>query len=121
MDFYIACVTKLRALHALGAQLPNRNVFLHHSIHITSTEILLFSQLCIDFVFYIIQQLNNIIFQILMSLKQLEIFQNLLKCNHEKDLLNIHMTQLLAPFDPVKRRSSVASTQSTAFVCPSAI
>ena len=92
MDFYIACVTKLRALHALGAQLPNRNVFLHHSIHITSTEILLFSQLCIDFVFYIIQQLNNIIFQILMSLKQLEIFQNLLKCNHEKDLLNIHMT-----------------------------
>lgn len=31
------------------------------------------------------------------------------------------MKQLLAPFDPVKRRSSVESTQSTAFVCPSAI
>lgn len=31
------------------------------------------------------------------------------------------MTQVLAPFDPVKRRSSVESTQSTAFVCPSAI
>lgn len=31
------------------------------------------------------------------------------------------MTQLVAPFDPVKRRSSVESTQSTAFVCPSAM
>lgn len=78
MDFYTACITKLRALHALGAQLPNQDVFLHHSIHIKSTEILLSSQLCNDFIFYIIQQLNNIIFQILMSLKQLEIFQNLL-------------------------------------------
>ena len=82
MVFYIACVTKLRALHTLGAQLPNRDVFLHHSIHIISTEILLSSQLCNDFIFYIIQQLNNIIFQILMSLKQFDIFQNLLKCNH---------------------------------------
>ena len=36
-------------------------------------------------------------------------------------MLNIHMAQLLAPFDPVKRRSSVESTQSTAFVCPSAM
>ena len=78
MDLYTACITKLRALHALGAQLPNQDVFLHHSIHIKSTEILLSPQLCNDFIFYIIQQLNNIIFQILMSLKQLEIFQNLL-------------------------------------------
>lgn len=31
------------------------------------------------------------------------------------------MEQPLVPFDPVKRRSSVESTQSTAFVCPSAM
>lgn len=31
------------------------------------------------------------------------------------------MKKLPAPFDPVKRRSSVESTQSMAFVCPSAI
>lgn len=41
---------KLRALHALGAQLPNRDVFLHYSSHIKSTEILLSSQLCNDFI-----------------------------------------------------------------------
>ena len=109
-------------MHVLGAQLPKGDVFPHHSIHITSTQVLLSSQLCNDFIFYIIQELNEIISQVLMCLKQFDIFKNLLKCNHlKKNMLNIHMAQLLAPFDPVKRRSSVESTQSTAFVCPSAM